>query len=104
MAQNMIDNYGNYIGLKILRQRDFAGSDHQSFLNYGYEGVFFLEYEFNPHYHSPQDTIEHVNMSYLAKVCKLAIATLSGVADKDVNIFTRIVKPEREPSILVTER
>lgn len=95
MAQNMIDNYGNYIGLKILRQRDFAGSDHQSFLNYGYEGVFFLEYEFNPYYHSPQDTIEHVNMSYLAKVCKLAIATLSGVADKDVNIFTRIVKPER---------
>ncbi|MEA2055009.1 MAG: M28 family peptidase [Candidatus Thermoplasmatota archaeon] len=63
IAQDMIDMYGNYIELGILRQRNFPGSDHQSFLNYGYEGVFFLEYEFNPHYHSPQDTIEHVNIS-----------------------------------------
>jgi len=78
-----------------MRHRNFPGSDHQSFLNYGYEGIFFLEYEFNPHYHSPQDTIENVNISYLAKVCKLAVATLAELADEDAPMIVRIVEPER---------
>jgi hypothetical protein len=95
VAEEMTEKYGEEIGLKIIRHRNFPGSDHQSFLNYGYEGVFFLEYEFNPHYHSPQDTIENVNISYLTKVCKLAVATLAALADKDIFMIVRIVEPER---------
>lgn len=94
-AQQVLDDHGEAIGLSIHRNRNFAGSDHQSFLNYGYEGVFFLEYEFNPHYHSPEDTIEHVNFSYLAKVCKLASATAASIAEHNVSLYTRIVEPER---------
>ncbi|HHO57162.1 MAG TPA: Zn-dependent exopeptidase M28 [Thermoplasmatales archaeon] len=95
LVKNMAEKYRDEIGLDVLIYRDFAGSDHQSFINYGYEGVFFLEYEFNPHYHSPQDTIEHVNFSYLAKVCKLAIATAATIADEEINMMVRIVEPER---------
>jgi len=50
-AEDIADSY-NEIGLQIVRHRNFPGSDHQSFINYGYEGIFFLEYEFNPYYHS----------------------------------------------------
>lgn len=94
-AQQVLDNHGGAIGLSIHRNRNFPGSDHQSFINYGYEGVFFLEYEFNPHYHSPEDTIEHVNFSYLTKVCQLATATVATVADREVSLYARIVEPER---------
>jgi len=93
-AQQVLDSHGDSIDLSIHRNRNFPGSDHQSFINYGYEGVFFLEYEFNPHYHSPQDTIEHVNFSYLTKVCKLATATVASIADREVALYTRIVEPE----------
>jgi len=95
VAQEVLDIYGQNIDLSIHRNRNFPGSDHQSFLNYGYEGVFFLEYEFNPYYHSAQDTIEHVNFSYLTKVCKLATATLATIADREVSIYLRLVEPER---------
>ena len=94
-AQQVLDSHGDSIDLSIHRNRNFPGSDHQSFINYGYEGVFFLEYEFNPHYHSPQDTIEHVNFSYLTKVCKLATATVASIADREVALYTRFVEPER---------
>ncbi len=94
-AQQVLDEHGEAIGLSIHRNRNFAGSDHQSFINYGYEGVFFLEYEFNPNYHSPGDTIEHVNFSYLAKVCKLATATTAHIAERDVSLYARVVEPKR---------
>ncbi len=94
IAENVANVYDE-IGLQIIRHRNFPGSDHQSFLNYGYEGIFFLEDEFNPHYHSAQDTIEHVNISYLAKVCRLAVATLATAANEPVHIMTKIVEPER---------
>ncbi|MBS3773004.1 MAG: M28 family peptidase [Candidatus Thermoplasmatota archaeon] len=94
-AQQVLDGHGDRIGLSIHRNRNFPGSDHQSFINYGYEGVFFLEYEFNPYYHSPGDTIDHVNFSYLTKVCKLATATVASIADREVSLYTRIVEPER---------
>ena len=94
-AQRVLDSHGDAVGLSIHRNRNFAGSDHQSFINYGYEGVFFLEYEFNPHYHSPGDTIEHVNFSYLTRVCRLASATVASIADREISLYTRIVEPER---------
>ncbi len=95
IVEEVSERYRSKIGLDIVRQRNFPGSDHQSFIEYGYEANFFLEYEFNPYYHSPQDTVENVNFSYLAKVCKLAIATLASLADKDINIMVRFVEPER---------
>ncbi|MFO8132405.1 MAG: M20/M25/M40 family metallo-hydrolase [Thermoplasmatota archaeon] len=94
-AQQVLDSHGEAIGLSIHRNRNFPGSDHQSFINYGYEGVFFLEYEFNPYYHSPEDTIEHVNFSYLTRVCRLATATVASIADQEVSLHARIREPER---------
>ena len=94
VVNEMAESYDE-IGLNVKIYRDFAGSDHQSFINYGYEGVFFLEYEFNPHYHSSQDVIDYVNFTYMAKMCKLAIATAATLADMDVKTMVRVVEPER---------
>ncbi|MBC7081701.1 MAG: M28 family peptidase [Thermoplasmatales archaeon] len=93
MAEQIALDYKSKIDLEISRH-DYMGSDHKSFYNYGYEGVFFLEYEFNPNYHTSEDTIEHININYLTKICKLASATLAKIADESIDIMTRIVEPE----------
>jgi len=92
-AEQIAKDYENSIDLEISRH-DYTGSDHKSFYNYGYEGVFFLEYEFNPNYHTSEDKIDYINISYMKKVCRLATATLATIADKEVNVMVRITEPE----------
>ena len=48
VGQEILDIYGYEIGLTIHRNRNFAVSDHQSFINYGYEGVFSLNLSIIP--------------------------------------------------------
>lgn len=85
--------YGEYIGLDIIRLPNEPISDHQSFLDYGYDASYFLEYTLDPYYHTSDDRIEHMNMSYLAKISKLSLATLAymansnhAVSDDDIKI------------------
>ncbi|MEM2935481.1 MAG: M28 family peptidase, partial [Candidatus Thermoplasmatota archaeon] len=93
IAEQIASEYKSKIDLEISRH-DYMGSDHKSFYNYGYEGIFFLEYEFNPNYHTSEDKIDYINISYLTKICKLASATLATIADKEVNVMVKIVQPE----------
>ncbi len=93
LAEQIALAYKSRIDLEISRH-DYTGSDHKSFYNYGYEGIFFLEYEFNPNYHSSEDSIEYINISYLTKICRLASATLAKIADEEIEIMARIVEPE----------
>ncbi|MEM1514033.1 MAG: M28 family metallopeptidase [Candidatus Thermoplasmatota archaeon] len=92
IAEQIASEYRK-IDLEISRH-DYMGSDHKSFYNYGYEGIFFLEYEFNPNYHTSEDKIDYINISYLTKICRLATATLATIADKEVNLMVKIVQPE----------
>jgi len=58
------------------------GSDFYDFLLYGYDVITFFEEESNRSYfHTPEDTIEHVNFSYLVNTTKLIIASLAYFAD-----------------------
>jgi len=77
----------------LYRHANFGGSDHQSFVNYGYEAIFFVEYEFNKNMHTPDDTIEHVNVSYLTKVCRLIVATTAKIADMHFSVRVRFAEP-----------
>jgi aminopeptidase YwaD len=62
--------------LRISRYEAGYGSDHYSFLQYGYDAVFFHEYRFNDYYHSPEDTIDKMDMQYTMRVTKLMVGTL----------------------------
>ncbi len=91
IAEEMSNEYN--IGLSLFRHGNFPAGDHQSFLDYGYEAVFLVEYEFNSNMHTPNDTIEHVNISYLTKVCKLVLATTAKIADTQFNVRVRFGEP-----------
>jgi len=92
VAESVAERYN--IGLSLYRHGNFPAGDHQSFIDYGYEAVFLVEYDFNENMHTPNDTIEHVNISYLAKVCKLVLATAATIANENFSLRAKFVQPK----------
>ena len=81
-AENVSHTYHSEIGLNIVRPGASSGSDHASFWEYGYDAIFFHEYEFNqPNYHSPSDTIDTLDIDYATRVTRLIVGTLIDLAD-----------------------
>ena len=80
ISSDMADKYYDYIGLEILHWSEDTGSDHKAFTNEGFPGTDFVHYSVNPYYHTSEDIIVHMNMTYLTKVCNLTLATLANVA------------------------
>ena len=60
-----------------------GGSDYFIFMKYGYEAISFFESEWNPYLHTPNDTIEHINFSYLVNTTRLIVATIAFLADNE---------------------
>lgn len=73
-------DYFTHIDLDVLPSGSHGGSDHASFWNFNYDAIFYHEYNFNDYYHSPQDTIAHMNIGYFVKCTKLLGATLGELA------------------------
>jgi len=73
----------------FITRSDSGGSDYASFAHYGYETVAFFEYEWNPHMHTPDDTLDNVNISYLVNTTRLiaiALADLAGMPELPAQI------------------
>jgi len=80
LAINISSVYQNEIGLTINRLMGSSNSDHYPFWANGYDAIFYHEYEFNPYYHSPNDIIDNMNLTYDAIVTRLIVATLAELA------------------------
>lgn len=78
---NVSEEYYNFINLEIVPSGWSWGSDHYYFWQAGYNAIFYAESNFNRYYHSPDDTIENMNISYAVKNSKLIIATLAQLAE-----------------------
>ncbi|MCD6512476.1 MAG: Zn-dependent exopeptidase M28 [Thermoplasmata archaeon] len=100
ISMKMNEIYGKYIGLEIIRLPNEPISDHQSFLDYGYDASYFLEYRIDPYYHTSEDKIEYMNMTYLKKVSRLAMATLAFMADSKQGVSNDDLKIKIKGSIL----
>jgi hypothetical protein len=73
--------YHEYINLEIFPEFDQYGySDHYSFWQFGYDAIQYREFETNPYYHTPFDTIQNMNITYSVKCSKLALGTLAELA------------------------
>jgi hypothetical protein len=74
--------YSEYIGPLTLHDAGLSGgSDHYYFWQYGFSALFYFEYTMTPYYHSPQDTIASINLTYAVKNTRLIIATLAELAE-----------------------
>jgi len=86
-ADDISQEYEEYIGLDIYLAGYAGNSDHASFWQFGYDAIFYHEYNFNDYYHSPQDTIENMNMTYCTKSTKFMIATLGELAQAQISNY-----------------
>jgi hypothetical protein len=81
-TKNINQVYVEYIGIQLFSQGKTSGSDHYYFWEYGYDAVFYAEYNFNDYYHSADDTINHMNITYATRFSRLILATLAEMAQQ----------------------
>lgn len=93
--------YAEEIGLEIIRRPHVTYSDHQSFVTFGYDASYLLEYTLNPYYHTSQDTLEHINLTYLTKVCKLTVGVLASIAEMNPLLTGQDLQVRVQGSVLV---
>jgi hypothetical protein len=79
-TQDISQVYSEYIGIELAPQGETWGSDHFYFWEFGYDAVFYHEENFNDYYHSANDTIANMNLSYSARFTRLILATLAEMA------------------------
>ena len=77
LFQDVISTYD--INLLTRVGHDIWGSDHNSFWDYGFNSILAIEDDiggdFNPYYHSSQDTPVHTDPIYFTNFVKAAIGT-----------------------------
>ncbi len=82
LAQLYADVIGSYNINLLTRLYDYTwGSDHNSFWDYGFTSILAIEddlgNDFNPYYHSSQDTPAHTDPVYFTNFTKASIATFA---------------------------
>ncbi|HMA83143.1 MAG TPA: M28 family peptidase, partial [Candidatus Thermoplasmatota archaeon] len=85
-------------GLQTIDDGYISNSDHASFVSEGYDAACYHEYHFNDYYHSPNDLIEHMNMTYDTMVTRLIVATLAELAEPIVYEHDLLVSDLTIPS------
>ena len=99
IGKNVSLNYASYFNIKPLEMPHAPADDH-SFMEFGYDNCLFIQSAPATVIHSPQDTIENINFSYLTNVTKFILCFTTELANKNINLQVRITKPE-EGSIYI---
>ena len=95
--------YSSLINLNVERVPNYPGSDHQAYLDYGYDAIFIAHYDGYPYGHSPEDSIDKINFTYAAKVAKLFAAVVAEMGNKPVKTYVEIKEP-KEGYLYVMDR
>lgn len=92
LASDVAENYEK-IGIGVEIVPNYPGADHQAYVDYGYDGVFFAHYDGYPYGHSPEDSIDKINFTYLTKATKFLACLLEEVASKKISNYVSIREP-----------
>lgn len=91
---NVSKIYYDLIGLNIERVPNYPGSDHQAFIEYGYDAVFIAHYDGYAYSNSPLDTIDKINFTYEKKAARLFAAIVATLANRQINTYVQIIEPK----------
>jgi hypothetical protein len=88
-ATTIAEKYNDVLDMKVMTLPSYRGADDQSFVDYGYDGVWIAHQDGYPYGHSPEDTMDKLNWSYYVKATKLMCAVTAEFVQKplDVQIF-----------------
>ncbi|MFQ5854422.1 MAG: M20/M25/M40 family metallo-hydrolase [Anaerolineae bacterium] len=73
---------------QVVRNGAIRGSDHSSFWNQGFPAILVIEdtefigptHDFNPYYHTPEDTLDKIDRAYLTEMVRAIIGTATRLA------------------------
>jgi hypothetical protein len=90
---NVSKTYYDILDISIQPIPNYRGADHQAFIDYGYDAVFYAHYDSYPWGNSPDDTPDHINHSYQVKATKLILAIVGEMANKPIPIRAILKSP-----------
>jgi len=85
-AQEISTKYLDIIDMTVENIPNYPGADNQAFVDYGYDGVWIAQHDPNRVGHSPNDTLENINITYHIKATKLMLAVLTELAMRPIKI------------------
>ena len=89
MVFEICKDYNQYLDINIKPIAN-RRNDHQSFLEYGFNSVQFVQLERGDYpLHTTNDTIDKINYSYLSKVVKLVL--ILGYKISNMEFDTRVI-------------
>ncbi|MCX6665724.1 MAG: M20/M25/M40 family metallo-hydrolase [Euryarchaeota archaeon] len=92
-AITVSNRYHPFTNMSIEALPNYIGSDHQAFVDYGYDAVWIAHPDGYPWGHSQNDTIEHINWTYYVKATKLLLAVLAEFANTPITLQVIITAP-----------
>jgi len=92
VSQDIASLFSSEIDLTVLSLPPDPQSDHESFVEERYAGTDFVRNAVNPYYHTSEDIIDHMNLSYLANVYKLSLGTIVTMASLDPRLANADLK------------
>lgn len=100
ISQDIASLFSSEIGLTVLSLPQDPQSDHFAFVENGFAGSDFVRNATNPYYHTSEDIIDHMNLSYLTKACKLTLGTIVTMASLDPRLANADLKVSMKGSCL----
>ena len=92
MMQQVCDRYP--ILNMTIEQMSNHPADQQAFISWGFDAVLICQADQMP-YVIKDDTYEHINLSYITKVCRLMIAVTGVLAQTPITLQVRFTNPLR---------
>ena len=93
-TNDIAEKYDDYFNIKVQYALQWP-ADQESYNDYGYDAAQFIHARMELYHwlHSPDDTIDKINFTYLAKVTKLLLANCAELAHNPIDIQIRIITP-----------
>ena len=85
VMEEVASDFPDLVELRLKCLPNTGYSDHNSFLTYGYGALQVEEYEYNERFHTANDTLDYVNVTYVTHSARLTAGSLARMADNHIS-------------------
>ncbi|MFW5952951.1 MAG: M28 family metallopeptidase [Candidatus Natronoplasma sp.] len=82
--KDVAESYEVDLNFTYEYESDETRSDHASFWDEGYDASLAIETEFNPDYHSEEDTLDKLTIPQISKLTSHAVGTVAHLAQEEL--------------------
>ena len=91
ISAEISEKYNDYLHIQT-KPLPHVSCDTQPFLDFGYDTCHFGESGYSPYIHTPKDTMDNINFSYLVNASKFLLALTAELGNKTIDLQIRITR------------